>query len=214
MGQSGGVVRASVVPEMGSWPLLRDNAGPAARDRSVRYALYAWFKGLGKRVRPVGGQFDSSSVASSSLTVTGCLSCGGTLPRRFRCSGLAALRSGSACPRMTWGFLKAPAEIVGWAGPGTCGRWRFRSSLWVIAADFRNSPLSITGIPRGAERCGGPGMSLRGCQVRSSRPVSSAMVTGSSQEGQQPPVPARRMNVPHWSQRWFPRARLPQLPHS
>jgi len=40
------------------------------------------------------------------------------------------------------------------------------------------------------------------------------MVTGSSQEGQQPPIPARRMNVPHWSQRWFPRARWPQLPHS
>jgi hypothetical protein len=40
------------------------------------------------------------------------------------------------------------------------------------------------------------------------------MVMGSSQEGQQPPVPARRMNVPHWSQRWFPRARLPQLAHS
>ena len=38
--------------------------------------------------------------------------------------------------------------------------------------------------------------------------------TGSSQAGQQPPVPARRMNVPHWSQRWFPRARWPQLPHS
>ena len=25
------------------------------------------------------------------------------------------------------------------------------------AADFRNSPLSITGIPQGAERCGGLG---------------------------------------------------------
>ena len=59
--------------------------------------------------------------------------------------------------------------------------------------DHWNSP--------GDERCGGPGMSLRGCQVRSSWPVSSAMVTGSSQCGQQPPVPARRMNVPHWSQR-------------
>jgi len=61
--------------------------------------------------------------------------------------------------------------------------------------DHWNSP--------GDERCGGPGMSLRGCQVRSSQPVSSAMVTGSSQCGQQPPVPARRMKVPHWSQRWF-----------
>jgi hypothetical protein len=57
-------------------------------------------------------------------------------------------------------------------------------------------------------------MSLWGCQVGVSCPVSSVMVVGSSQEGQQPPVPARRMNVPHWSQRWFPRARWPQLPHS
>ncbi len=52
---------------------------------------------------PVGGQFKSSSAACSSLNVTGNLSCGGMLPRRFRCSGLAALRSGSACPRMTSG---------------------------------------------------------------------------------------------------------------
>jgi len=74
------------------------------------------------------------------------------------------------------------------------------------AVDHWNSP--------GDERCGGPGMSLRGCQAGASCPVSSAMVTGSSQEGQQPPVPARRMKVPHWSQRWFPTARLPQLPHS
>jgi hypothetical protein len=44
------------------------------------------------------------------------------------------------------------------------------------AADFRNSPLSITGIPQGNERCGGPGMSLRGCQVPASCPVSSVMV--------------------------------------
>ena len=65
---------------------------------------------------PVGGQFESRSAISSSLNVTGRLSCGSMLPRRFRCSGLAALRSGSACPRMTSGFcrrqLRLPAGMV------------------------------------------------------------------------------------------------------
>ncbi len=59
------------------------------------------------------------------------------LPRRFRCSGpcckhCAALRSGSACPRITSGVLQPPAEIAGWDGPGTCGHRRFPSSLRII----------------------------------------------------------------------------------
>jgi len=40
-------------------------------------------------------------------------------------------------------------------------------------------------------------MSLRGCQVRVSWPVSSVMVTGSPQEGPPPLIPARCVNVPY-----------------
>jgi hypothetical protein len=46
------------------------------------------------------------------------------------------------------------------------------------AADFRNSPLSITGIPQGTSGAEGPGLSLRGCQVLASCPVSSAVGGG------------------------------------
>jgi hypothetical protein len=59
---------------------------------------------------PVGGQFDSSSAVSSSLNVTGRLSCGPDAAAPLPVLGPpcrkhgAALRSGSACHWMTLGF--------------------------------------------------------------------------------------------------------------
>ena len=67
-----------------------------------------------------GSQFGSRSAA------------GDVLPRRFRCSGLAALRSGSACRWKKLGFcrhrLRLRAEMI----PQLAGSWRFPSSLRVI----------------------------------------------------------------------------------
>jgi hypothetical protein len=55
------------------------------------------------------------------------------LPRRFRYSGLATLRSGSACHRMTWG-----AAVIG-------GNWRLgRSRDWQV----RSTSLRHCGRPR------------------------------------------------------------------
>jgi len=44
--------------------------------------------------------------------------------------------------------------------------------------------------------------------------MSSVMVTGSSQFGHSPPIPAAVMNVRQTSQRWVPSARAPQVWHS
>jgi hypothetical protein len=48
-----------------------------------------------------------------------------------------------------------------------------RYGAWFVAADHRNSPLSITEIPQWSERRGGPDVSLRSCQVITSGSTSS-----------------------------------------
>jgi hypothetical protein len=53
-----------------------------------------------------GGHFGSGSMFGWSLKVAVRRGLGSeVLPRRFRCSGLAALPSGSACHRMTSGSV-------------------------------------------------------------------------------------------------------------
>ena len=52
------------------------------------------------------------------------------------------------------------------------------------------------------------------CCQRSFLVTSSVMVTGSSQCGQFPPIPAAVVNVWQSWQRWVPSARAPQVPHS
>ena len=54
------------------------------------------------------------------------------LARRFRCSGLAALRSGSACPRMTSGFCRRQLRLPAGMVPELAVARRFPSSLQVI----------------------------------------------------------------------------------
>ena len=57
----------------------------------------------------------------------------------------------------------------------------------------------------------------RGCDHvsrASSGPTRSEMATGSSQFGQQPPMPTRRVKAPHSWQRWLPSERVEQLSHS
>jgi putative transposase len=75
-------------------------------------------------------------------------------------------------------LLVTPDTILRWHCDIVRRRWATRSKRGrtgrpatqrnINAADFRNSPLSITGIPQGTSGAEGLGLSLRGCQVGAS----------------------------------------------
>ena len=86
--------------------------------------------------------------------------------------------------------------------------------LLAVAADHRNPALSITETPQFLSGSVGLAARLRDGQTITSSPSSSVTEMGSSQLVQIPPMPIRRMKVPHSSHLWLPSARPPQPSHS
>jgi len=86
------------------------------------------------------------------------------------------------------------SHCTSWAGLDTKGR----------LGGFAGGPIAARRVSAG---CGHVSRASSGA-------TRSATATGSSQCGQHPPMPTRRVKAPHSPQRWLPSERVEQLSHS